>query len=252
MSGRFELRRDQLERGTGPDSETQAETNTETETEAISRRVLRLMGGGEALDVLLTSRERVEMDLDASLTMASMIASSDLTPRVSLAVREWVEVPLWTELRGFVVNGQLTALTQQDTRHPSPHLLRHKAQIERLIVQFSNTHLLPAMASVGPSPSRQRARVPSRLTYRIGLSSGVVDYGQPALTLLPTAALTIGCRPLPSTSPGGSCSVHSRRLAGPCFRGQLIWLPEWARVFRLDRGRRLQGAVSWTVRVQSR
>mmetsp|Transcript_61778 Transcript_61778/g.146035 ORF Transcript_61778/g.146035 Transcript_61778/m.146035 type:complete len:234 (-) Transcript_61778:153-854(-) len=233
MSGRFELRRDQLERGTGPDSETQAETNTETETEAISRRVLRLMGGGEALDVLLTSRERVEMDLDASLTMASMIASSDLTPRVSLAVREWVEVPLWTELRGFVVNGQLTALTQQDTRHPSPHLLRHKAQIERLIVQFSNTHLLPAMASVG-------------------LSSGVVDYGQPALTLLPTAALTIGCRPLPSTSPGGSCSVHSRRLAGPCFRGQLIWLPEWARVFRLDRGRRLQGAVSWTVRVQSR
>mmetsp|Transcript_61776 Transcript_61776/g.146031 ORF Transcript_61776/g.146031 Transcript_61776/m.146031 type:complete len:220 (-) Transcript_61776:143-802(-) len=158
MSGRFELRRDQLERGTGPDSETQAETNTETETEAISRRVLRLMGGGEALDVLLTSRERVEMDLDASLTMASMIASSDLTPRVSLAVREWVEVPLWTELRGFVVNGQLTALTQQDTRHPSPHLLRHKAQIERLIVQFSNTHLLPAMASVG-------------------LSSGVVDYG---------------------------------------------------------------------------
>ena len=68
---------------------------------------LKVTTGEEAVKLLVSS-DRVGEDLEYALEKGD----EEFTKSVHLVVREWVNVPLWGEFRGFVSGGRLTALGQ--------------------------------------------------------------------------------------------------------------------------------------------
>lgn len=72
---------------------------------------LRVRNGCEAIKLLLSS-DRVGEDLEYALEPGDQ----DFAKRICLVIREWVEIPLWAEFRGFVWGGKLTSIGQYN--HP--------------------------------------------------------------------------------------------------------------------------------------
>lgn len=72
---------------------------------------LKVTSGEEAIKLLISS-DRVGEDLQYALESGD----DDFTQRISIVVREWVEIPLWAEFRGFVWDGNLTSIGQYN--HP--------------------------------------------------------------------------------------------------------------------------------------
>ena len=68
---------------------------------------LKVTTGEEAVKLLISS-DRVGEDLEYALEKGD----EEFKKFIHLVVREWVNVPLWAEFRGFVSGGQLTALGQ--------------------------------------------------------------------------------------------------------------------------------------------
>lgn len=72
---------------------------------------LKVTSGLEAVQLLISST-RVGEDLQYAFEPGD----EDFSKRASLVLREWVEIPLWAEFRGFVWNGNLTTVGQYN--HP--------------------------------------------------------------------------------------------------------------------------------------
>lgn len=89
---------------------------------------LKVASGSEALDILRHS-DRVLLDLTEAL---------DLSEQFNMAVilREWIDVPIQMEFRGFVRNRTLTALSQYYHYVYFPELESMKDEIQHKIFDF--------------------------------------------------------------------------------------------------------------------
>ena len=77
----------------------------------ISLDSLRVTNGREAIKLFISS-DRVGEDLEYALEPGD----KDFDARVSIVIRKWVKIPLWSEFRGFVWDGKLTSIGQYN--HP--------------------------------------------------------------------------------------------------------------------------------------
>lgn len=92
---------------------------------------LQIRNGTEALKLLLSS-DRVGEDLEYALEPGDQ----DLEKRISLVVREWVDIPLWAEFRGFVWGGKLTSIGQYNHLVMFPELAEQAETIKAELVGF--------------------------------------------------------------------------------------------------------------------
>jgi len=121
--------------------------------------------GWEALDLLCTSY-RVEEDLSnwaasvqrfastytaSTASVSSSSSSIHLPESMSLVVREWLPMPQWTELRGFVVDNRLTALSQYflDDGDICPALITHRSSIGDMVRVFFERLIAPELKKLG-------------------------------------------------------------------------------------------------------
>eukprot|EP00658_Telonema_sp_P-2_P061599 TRINITY_DN5028_c0_g1_i13.p1 TRINITY_DN5028_c0_g1~~TRINITY_DN5028_c0_g1_i13.p1 ORF type:complete len:204 (-),score=47.82 TRINITY_DN5028_c0_g1_i13:3-614(-) len=92
--------------------------------------------GWEALD-LLCSSQRIMDDLDRS--------QHQPTNQVSIIGRPWVDISPWQELRGFIKDRQLTALSQYYTAQHFHELWDRKQLIGDMAQEFVEASLGPCM-----------------------------------------------------------------------------------------------------------
>ena len=92
---------------------------------------LRVRSGHDAVKLFVSS-DRVGEDLEYALEPGDQGFDS----RVSIVVREWVDIPLWAEFRGFVWNGKLTSIGQYNHPVVFPQLLDKREQIKSDLQAF--------------------------------------------------------------------------------------------------------------------
>ncbi len=92
---------------------------------------LKVTNGEEAIRLLVSS-DRVGEDLEYALEPGD----EGFALRVSLLVREWVDIPSWAEFRGFVWNGKLNAIGQYNHLVVFPELKLHTAAIKSGLETF--------------------------------------------------------------------------------------------------------------------
>ena len=86
---------------------------------------LRVTTGEEAMKLLLSST-RVGEDLEYALEPGE----EGFAERMCIVLREWVEIPLWAEFRGFVWDGKLTTIGQYNHPVMFTQLLLQKESIK--------------------------------------------------------------------------------------------------------------------------
>ena len=72
---------------------------------------------------------------------------------LQLVVREFHDIPLAGELRAFVYQGQLTALTQYYTNCFFSSLMQHKEQVAQTVQQFFHDQFQPTLSDDCSPPS---------------------------------------------------------------------------------------------------
>ena len=92
---------------------------------------LRVRNGEEALKLFVSS-DRVGEDLEYALEPGD----ANINERISVVVREWVDIPLWAEFRGFVWNGKLTSIGQYSHPVLFPELLEKALVIQKDLEKF--------------------------------------------------------------------------------------------------------------------
>jgi hypothetical protein len=106
--------------------------------------------GWEALDLLCGS-QRITDDLARPHTMDADVLSvlhgegARLGGPLHIIARPWLDIPRWTELRGFVLGRSLTALSQYFTAEHYPELWADRHAIAARVVEFVKARLGPAM-----------------------------------------------------------------------------------------------------------
>lgn len=116
------------------------EKDGDAKLKAVNRAhiaALRVSGGRELLQLFLDS-ERIRDDLSLAFEQPD-------TWNQCVVIREWVDIPLSNEIRAFVYNRRLTALSQYYSVSVYPQLLNCKDTIELAIRKFVEqiVHLLP-------------------------------------------------------------------------------------------------------------
>ena len=91
-----------------------------------STEILAISSGSEAVDLFRKS-SRIVGDLEHCL---------EVSEPMNLIVREFVQFPVKNELRGFVYQGSLTALTQYNRTCYFPDQLETKAEVEEKVRTF--------------------------------------------------------------------------------------------------------------------
>ena len=91
-----------------------------------STEILAISSGSEAVDLFRKS-SRIVGDLEHCL---------EVSEPMNLIVREFVQFPVKNELRGFVYQGSLTALTQYNRTCYFPDQLETKAEVEEKVHTF--------------------------------------------------------------------------------------------------------------------
>jgi len=94
--------------------------------------------GKDAWRLLTACSERVYDDLRMQLAM-------HYDPRI--VVREWIDLPEWSEFRCFQRNGQLIGISQYYYRRPYLEILQDTDGIKWAIEQFHKLQFLPAYTS---------------------------------------------------------------------------------------------------------
>lgn len=125
----------------------QQPTDSSDDQYRASIHVLRCQRGTEALDLLLLS-QRVEEDLTTQLQFSEQENALRLDT-LSLIVRQWEPSNPLLEIRGFVSQGRLTALTQYVDDRRIPFLLHNAELIRKLISQFYDTRAKQCLAEIG-------------------------------------------------------------------------------------------------------
>ena len=90
-----------------------------------------MRNGLEAVQLLISST-RVGEDLQYALEPGD----DGFSERASLVLREWVEIPLWAEFRGFVWNGNLTTVGQYNHPVVFPELKSNTSKILSDLKEF--------------------------------------------------------------------------------------------------------------------
>lgn len=103
-------------------------------TTSCGIQALRCETAFDVLETFLTSERVCEDDLPLALSFPSSWSQH-------IAVRAWVHVPVHCEVRGFVMNGQLTALSQYFAGVYFPQLVAAKDRVLKM-VQRSFTQLM--------------------------------------------------------------------------------------------------------------
>lgn len=91
---------------------------------------LKVKNGVEAVQLMISST-RVGEDLDYALQPGD----SGFADRSCLVIREWVQIPLWAEFRGFVWNNKLTSIGQYNHPVVFPEL---KDQVPKILPALEN------------------------------------------------------------------------------------------------------------------
>lgn len=106
------------------------------DTEIIFKAVMKhsvaslcLFGSSEIVEAFTTSDRVCEDDLVLALSFRNKIWSQHIV------LREWIEIPNFCELRGFVVDGKLTALSQYFVGVHFPELVAQKDHILKLVLE---------------------------------------------------------------------------------------------------------------------
>jgi len=86
-----------------------------------------ITSGEEALNLLCES-ERIYEDFELALDRPNF--------NVQLIVREWIDIKIEYEFRGFVVNGVLTAVSQYSDPCYFEDLIKNKSKCEKQILDF--------------------------------------------------------------------------------------------------------------------
>ena len=90
--------------------------------------------GEEAVQLLLESdRTRQEFESKVNLVDDKLL---------NIIVREWSDFDVALEFRGFVHNGRFNALTQYNPYIYFPHLVKQRADIEKLVRNFVDSQIL--------------------------------------------------------------------------------------------------------------
>ena len=114
-----------------------------------SLRAMRLEDAGEIL-WLIAASQRIWLDL--LVFVRQLEADSEVVEPIQLILREWAEIPLWTEVRVFVWDGKVTAMSQYFHFLYFPELQDQQMQQEWVarVLDFFNTELsdLPAQACI--------------------------------------------------------------------------------------------------------
>eukprot|EP01122_Echinamoeba_exundans_P009391 TRINITY_DN3311_c0_g1_i4.p1 TRINITY_DN3311_c0_g1~~TRINITY_DN3311_c0_g1_i4.p1 ORF type:complete len:637 (+),score=82.28 TRINITY_DN3311_c0_g1_i4:307-2217(+) len=108
--------------------------------------VMKVRSGDDAIKLILDS-ERVYMDLMLLLDAIDGSAGSE-TPvkfQMNYILREWVDIPVGLEFRGFVFKGALTALTQYDNLVSYDEIVKNKQKIKETIQKFYCDSVRPAL-----------------------------------------------------------------------------------------------------------
>ena len=92
---------------------------------------LRVRNGDEAIKLFVSS-DRVGEDLEYALEPGDL----DFNKRISLVIREWVEIPLWAEFRGFIWDGKMTSIGQYNHPVMFPQLKEQAAAIQTDLETF--------------------------------------------------------------------------------------------------------------------
>lgn len=92
---------------------------------------LKVTSGEDAIKLLVSST-RVGEDLEYALAHGDQ----DFCKRTAIVLREWVDIPLWAEFRGFVWDGKLTSIGQYNHPVCFPQLLHHASEIESNLQAF--------------------------------------------------------------------------------------------------------------------
>jgi len=95
-------------------------------------QALRLVSASEVLECFLTSDRVCEDDIPLALSFPHNWSQH-------IVLREWVDIPTQGEIRGFVFDGKLTALSQYFTGGFFPELVATKDSVLRLIQDFFET-----------------------------------------------------------------------------------------------------------------
>lgn len=92
-------------------------------------RGLRVNNAHFALDLLSSKSKRIAFDLYFALRYGY---------EPSIYIRQWLEIPRWSEFRCFMQNRQLVGISQYDCINlgRSPHIINNKASIKTAIHNF--------------------------------------------------------------------------------------------------------------------
>eukprot|EP01090_Pellita_catalonica_P000119 TRINITY_DN10087_c0_g1_i1.p1 TRINITY_DN10087_c0_g1~~TRINITY_DN10087_c0_g1_i1.p1 ORF type:complete len:365 (-),score=63.79 TRINITY_DN10087_c0_g1_i1:6-1100(-) len=99
---------------------------------AAHLKALNVSSGKEAIDLFLKS-SRIKTDLEIALKAA---AGDESKFEIQVIIREWKEILIQHEFRGFVTNNKLNALSQYFDVCYFPDLVRDKADIAEKIQTF--------------------------------------------------------------------------------------------------------------------
>ena len=92
---------------------------------------LKVSCGADTLKLFLSSN-RVGEDLEYALEPGD----DGFSGRISLVIREWIDIPLWAEFRGFVWKGALTAIGQYNFPVCFPKLVEQADAIKNDLKRF--------------------------------------------------------------------------------------------------------------------
>jgi hypothetical protein len=98
-------------------------------------RLLASHNADEALRWFIRSG-RVCQDVDLALEQPEPFP-------IQIIIREWIDIPLWAEFRGFVYNKEFVALSQYFDGCYFEEVVAQKDEIQSKITEFFNTHLKP-------------------------------------------------------------------------------------------------------------
>ncbi len=102
---------------------------------ACSVECLKLQSGRDVLETLCTSDRVCEDDLPLALNLSG----PDCQWSQHIVLRQWIDIPIHYELRGFIYNNQLTGLCQYFNDAVFPELVNNQQRVLQLVQSTFDT-----------------------------------------------------------------------------------------------------------------
>lgn len=111
-------------------------------------KLVAMLEAGLELLKARTAADALELFMHSERIYQDMLLATDRPDRweESFVVREWVDIDVGMEFRGFVKGGRLTALSQYNHLAYFPGLVARKAEIGAMIDRFFTDDILPKLS----------------------------------------------------------------------------------------------------------